>query len=328
MSSLAPPKKPAAPPTPSGYCAVSSGLLQLSEKALASYYFLADGKPTPQLLCARAAALSPDALARLGEQSYGRVLIPEKEFPALSERVVGKTGAVLTDPRLSQAERFSMLLAARANQAETVQRLLKPIRLVAFAKQFAEDLFELLHAGRVAPEELFHAPRFGSQWLVHAANVACYSVLLGIATGIKEQDDLRQLAVAAMLHDLGERCDGDKEHAKLTREEKQEAHYSHPQRGFEELLGDSDLDRRQLMVIYQHHESLDGGGFPVGILADEITPWAMLVRVVDEFDDLTTAGPGERKPCLETAFGVLRERAGKDLNTEMLRCWMQVMSKA
>ncbi|TWT65406.1 Cyclic di-GMP phosphodiesterase response regulator RpfG [Posidoniimonas polymericola] len=320
--------KPSTPATPSGYCALSSGLLQLSEKALASYYCLPDSGTTPQLLCSRGATPSADAMARLREQGYGRVLITEKEFPALSERLVGKTGAILTDTRLSQAERFSMLLAARSNEAETVQRLLKPIRLVGLAKQAAEDIFELLHAGRVAPAELFHAPRFGSRWLIHGANVACYSVLLGIATGIQDQEDLRRLAIAAMLHDLGQRCDGDKEYAKLTREEKQDAHDSHPQRGFEELLGDSDLDRRQLMVVYQHHESLDGGGFPVGVLQDEIAPWAMMVRVVDEFDELTTVEPGRAKPNPETAFRKLRERAGKDLNTEMLRCWMQVMSKA
>ncbi|TWT31267.1 Cyclic di-GMP phosphodiesterase response regulator RpfG [Posidoniimonas corsicana] len=326
MATLAPTPTPTS--TPDGYLALSSGLLRMSDKALASYYCLADGARTPELLCNRGHKLSDDALARLVDGGAGRVLVPEREFVTLGERLLGKTSAVLSDTRLSQAERFSLLLAARTNEVETVQRLLKPVRLIEVCKRIAEDVYDLLHAGKVCPVEMFHAPRFGSRWLVHAANVCCYSVLLGIARGFDDQDDLRRLAVAAMLHDLGQRCDGGKEQVKLSKEERQEQHFSHPQRGFEELLDDSDLDQRQLLVVYQHHESLDGSGFPVGIDQSEICPWAMLVKVVDTFDELTSDAPGGGRLTAEEAFRKLRDESGGAFDTEMVRCWTQVMSRA
>ena len=78
----------------------------------------------------------------------------------------------------------------------------------------------------------------------------------------------------------------------------------HPQIGFEELSGDDDLTWSQLMMVYQHHERLDGRGYPVGIVADEIDPWAKIcavgrrVRCLDERPPL----PPRHFDCLGLRF--------------------------
>ena len=74
-----------------------------------------------------------------------------------------------------------------------------------------------------------------------------------------------QIATAAMLHDVGKRfipAESSPSRDDSITEERAIIE-SHPIRGYIELCQNSELDFGQLMMVYQHHEHVDGTGYPV-----------------------------------------------------------------
>ena len=82
----------------------------------------------------------------------------------------------------------------------------------------------------------------------------------------------------------------------------------HPQKGFEELCLHGDLKWGQLMMIYQHHERLDGKGYPVQIGGDEIHPWAKICAVADVFDAITSVRPYRKPVPVDAAIEFFERR--------------------
>jgi HD-GYP domain-containing protein (c-di-GMP phosphodiesterase class II) len=101
----------------------------------------------------------------------------------------------------------------------------------------------------------------------------------------------------------------------------------HPIRGYEELQHRPDLSFGQLMMVYQHHERIDGTGYPVGIQGDEIHPWAKLAAVVDVFDAMTGNRPYRRPASVKFALNYIHQNLGTHFDSEAGQCWISAMSE-
>ena len=99
----------------------------------------------------------------------------------------------------------------------------------------------------------------------------------------------------------------------------------HPRTGFRKLCRREDLNFGQLMMVYQHHERLDGKGYPVGITAEQIHPWAKVCTVVDVFEALTSNRPYRKAMSYSKAFEIMDRDSGLAFDPEMLKCWKSDM---
>jgi HD-GYP domain-containing protein (c-di-GMP phosphodiesterase class II) len=95
-----------------------------------------------------------------------------------------------------------------------------------------------------------------------------------------------------------------------------------------ELCEKGGLDFGQLMMVYQHHERMDGTGYPVGVLGNEIHPWARMLAVVDVFDTMTAKRPESRPAAIEQVLDYQRQHAGTQFDREVVECWISAMTKA
>lgn len=77
----------------------------------------------------------------------------------------------------------------------------------------------------------------------------------------------------------------------------------HPSYG-RELVASSFLDRAGA-VIEQHHERLDGSGYPHGLAGGEILPEAMIVAIADTYDAMTTDRSYRKALPVEVALAEL-----------------------
>ena len=123
----------------------------------------------------------------------------------------------------------------------------------------------------------------------HSLNVSIYALCLGKHMGM-DQKTLEELGASALLHDLG-KSKIDKalinKNGKLTEREFKEVQ-NHPYLGWllAKKLGVN--NKNILAGIRNHHEKLDGTGYPDGKKADEIHLFAKIVAICDVFDALTT----------------------------------------
>jgi len=75
-------------------------------------------------------------------------------------------------------------------------------------------------------------------------------------------------------------------HARQPTDAEREQLQLHPWQAAEALARQGVTDESWLMAVNQHHENLDGSGYPFGIGADAITSEARILRVVDVFGAL------------------------------------------
>lgn len=94
----------------------------------------------------------------------------------------------------------------------------------------------------------------------------------------------------------------------------------HPVTGYKELASRGDLSKGQLMMCYQHHERLDGSGYPDGITGDKMHPWGKICAVADVFDALSSRRPYRGAVPLATVISYLRRFAKVQFDAEAVHC--------
>ncbi|OEH85915.1 metal-dependent phosphohydrolase [Desulfuribacillus stibiiarsenatis] len=136
----------------------------------------------------------------------------------------------------------------------------------------------LLHLSDIRTED--------NELFVHSQNVCIMSILIGIKLGLT-QTQLKDLAMGAILHDIGKVV---KDQAGTQDKKKIPSYASkdddHTWKGFNLLRKRHDITTVAAHIPLQHHEHIDGTGFPRGIEGAEIQPLAKIVAVANHFDNL------------------------------------------
>ncbi len=199
--------------------------------------------------------------------------------------------------------------------------------IVAATLQMGRETCELLGSQPLLASELCSVLHHDYATFTHSTNVSMYAVLLARRLGYAG-DELSRIAAGGLLHDIGKLKIDEKILTKPGRLDDYEFReiQKHPTIGLRELTEQQDVCFGQLMMTYQHHERLDGTGYPVGIGSDEIHPWAKICAIVDVFEAITSHRPYRQPLSTSTALAVLEKGNGTEFDSEMLQCWRQLMS--
>ncbi|MGN7479058.1 HD-GYP domain-containing protein [Solibacillus silvestris] len=123
----------------------------------------------------------------------------------------------------------------------------------------------------------------------HNIAVAALSNLIGNWMKLGKQE-LLQLTTAALLHDVGKMFIPEEilnKPGKFTTEEFNTMK-KHTIYGYEILKGTIGINHRQALVALQHHERMDGSGYPLGIRKENIDLFSRIVSVADVFHAMTS----------------------------------------
>ena len=144
----------------------------------------------------------------------------------------------------------------------------------------------------------------------HVKRTAELAIRLAQACGMSGTD-LRTTGIAALLHDVGKLeiddavlnkpgglTDAEFDHIK-----------THAVIG-ERLLTASDGLAHIGPIVKQHHERVDGRGYPNGVMGADIHPMAKIIAVCDAFDAMAHTRQYREGMGIERALGILQEHAG------------------
>ncbi|WP_079710919.1 HD-GYP domain-containing protein [Paraliobacillus ryukyuensis] len=161
----------------------------------------------------------------------------------------------------------------------------------------------------------------------HSINVTLYAIAL--ATELKlPAKQIRQLGLGAMLHDVGKMFIPDEilnKTGKLTDAEF-DIMKSHTETGFNFLRQSTSFPLLIAHCAYQHHERLDGSGYPRGISLEEIHPFGKILAIADVFDAVTSNRVYRDAMLPQEGLEVLYAGSGKLFDRELVRTFKNAIA--
>jgi HD-GYP domain-containing protein (c-di-GMP phosphodiesterase class II) len=159
---------------------------------------------------------------------------------------------------------------------------------------------------------------------VHSMRVATCLTLFGYGLGLKG-DDLVTLSTGGLVHDVGKIVTPHEilvKPGKLT-EAEWPTMRDHVVQSAEILGRSDDVTKGAMIIAGQHHEKIDGSGYPKGLKGAELNELARMSIIVDIFGALTDARSYKPPFPTEKAFAILEEMGDK-IDQHMLKIFKAI----
>ncbi len=297
-----------------------------------------DWKTRPYLYIADEHLATEEQVQRIIEQGYQEVYID-----------LDRSGPVASPPPLNKGKEFSAAKGAGAPKpkVELEEELPKAVKAhdegVAYARRFMNDM----RAGKVnmasaasnmenimgslernadALLSLSRLRQTDSYTYTHCVNVCILTTLFSRHMG-ESNDKTFAAGLAGMFHDLGKalvplqilnapRKLSDAEFAVMK---------SHPVLGYEQLVSVPGILPEVLLGAVQHHEKINGTGYPQGLAGESISDIGRMVGVADIYDALTSKRPYKGAMYPHKALGIMFELRDKDLDHEYVSQFIRMV---
>jgi putative nucleotidyltransferase with HDIG domain len=162
----------------------------------------------------------------------------------------------------------------------------------------------------------------------HQKRVALISEAIAKKMGWDEER-IRGLYLAALVHDLGKIAIPSEILTKPSKLSDIEMSLikEHPETGYE-ILKDIPFPWQIAMMVRQHHERLDGSGYPHGLKANEILLEARILAVADTIEAISTHRPYRPSLGTDKAIEQITLEAGTRLDPDIVTIAIDLLGKA
>jgi putative nucleotidyltransferase with HDIG domain len=199
--------------------------------------------------------------------------------------------------------------------------LASPAQAAKEAEQVVNNMVSALTIDSEVTMQLVNMKGQDENTYYHVINVAALSLVLGRNLGL-EKDQLRMLGLGALFHDIGHQRIPSQILRKKTplSPAEQQLYQRHPLYGAEIALKLRTLPRPVVEIIAQHHENLDGSGYPKGLTSEGISFLSRIIAVANHYDNLCNhaTDKGRLSPYQAVSLMYSREKPkydGKILTT-------------
>ena len=159
----------------------------------------------------------------------------------------------------------------------------------------------------------------------HSAAVARYAREIAVAHGCTEEEqDL--VHTAGLLHDIGKFILPD--HILLADTKLDDADWNlikmHPYQG-SKVVREMEGYGPVADIILCHHERIDGGGYPRGLVGEDIPIYSRMISIADTYDVMTSRDSYRDPVSSDAAIAELRRVSGAQLDGELVEVFVAVL---
>ncbi|AVP55346.1 HD family phosphohydrolase [Clostridium tetani] len=162
---------------------------------------------------------------------------------------------------------------------------------------------------------------------LHSLDTCVMTSFLGISLGFKE-DELKDLGIGASLHDIGKTQIPLKilnKKGKLNDEEFAEIK-NHTLYGGKLLRNNKQISENVIDIVEQHHERIDGKGYPYKLHGDEISKYAKVVSLCDVYDAVSSDRCYRRKFSPNDAYELILGNSETMFDIEVVEKFKETFS--
>ncbi len=161
----------------------------------------------------------------------------------------------------------------------------------------------------------------------HQYRVATLSRAIGREMGFSDQEILG-LYMAALVHDIGKICIPAEilcRPGRLSKPEMNMIQY-HSQDGYD-ILKDIPFPWPIARIVLQHHERMDGSGYPKGLSGDEIMMEARILAVADVVEAMASHRPYREARGLPLALEEISKNSGKFYDRQVVNTCVRLFEE-
>ena len=168
----------------------------------------------------------------------------------------------------------------------------RPDTLLHASTKIADNLMHSIERNNAVVLNIMELKTSDEYTFTHSIDVATISMIVAKKLQLPPHT-IQEIGTAGILHDVGKTKVPPEilnKPARLTAEEF-EVMKKHSLYSYEMIKDISDLSDAIKYGVLEHHEKIDGSGYPLGVKGDEIAPYAKVLTVADIYDALCTARP-------------------------------------
>lgn len=245
-------------------------------------------------------------------QSGGRLLYLHPDNEEAYYRYLGDNlQQVLNDPLTSFPHKASIVYDTASHLMHDVLRDPQEAGNIRRATEVAKNTASLV-GDHDQIEDILALTNFDYTTHTHSVNVCVYGLALARHLGHRDPRLLGELSIGLLLHDVGKSLIDPNilnKPGRLTPEEF-EVMKHHPALGGQALHQHGNIPVIAMHVVLEHHERMNGQGYPRALTDGKIHPLARLAAIVDVFDALTTRRPYKEPLSTFEALRLMRDDSG------------------
>ena len=231
----------------------------------------------------------PKNLSLLKHRGFDKVYSPTDQMPLFLQYVNKNARKILNSPQVSLEAKAEVLYD---NAFQIIEQAMTDPRLgtnVEMGRAYVEDMADFITRTPEAVKSLAEVLVIDYTLYTHSVNVCLLTVAFAHFLGLN-QDEITLFGMGGLFHDVGKHSIPDAVLKKRGRLDEQEwaLMRRHPAEGFQMLRSDSNMSAQALKMVYQHHENLDGTGYPRGLKREQIATQSRILRIIDAYDAITS----------------------------------------
>lgn len=183
-----------------------------------------------------------------------------------------------------------------------------------------EDLVEYIIDLGDVNKSLYDIKTYDNYTYMHSLDTCIMTSFLGLSSNFKESE-LKELGVGAVLHDVGKTKVPSKilnKNGKLTEEEFDEIK-KHTIYGGEIVRKNISIPYSVINIVEQHHERIDGRGYPYGLEGNNISKFAKVVCICDVYDAVSNDRCYRKKFNPNDAYELILAGSGTSFDENIVR---------
>jgi len=270
----------------------------------------------------------PRDYAQLVAKGSDYVYVSVSDYPKYYETIERFLAKIVSDPRLRLDRKTEILYITCVNLAHQIHNSNLGKGDIDRTEKVVDVIIGLLMKEKRAFSKLFESFNHDSYLATHVVNTCILLLYLAYKIGITDKTILSRTGIGALLHDAGKSLLPQEllnDSSPLTQERLTQVQ-SHVQRGREYLSKTIQLPGEALEIITQHHEYMDGSGYPKGLKGEHISLLGRMAAIVDTFDAMTAVRPYRKDSySVEEALQHIQNQAPQKYDIDLVRAFQKLM---
>lgn len=234
---------------------------------------------------------------------------------------------ILRNDDLSRDEKTQILYDVSMKNIEDIFIEPRSVESLNKAYKLVDNQISSFMSDKEIFYDLIKITEYDNYTFHHSINVAAYAVGLAIHMNIKDPSILSNLGLGALLHDIGKSKIDSKiinKNGPLNDRE-WEIIREHPQAGAALCAHNSKIPDESVKIILEHHERLDGSGYPNSVSQSRIHLFSKMVAIADSFDAITSNRPYANAKSTFEALRILSQTPSLHFDRKILMKFIELM---